>query len=74
MSEAEALIRQQAYFLWEADGRPIGRHVEHWERARSARRAVDNFASAFSLNTGYYEGGISAQPPITDAPRTSARM
>ena len=74
MSETEARIRQQAYFLWEADGRPIGRHLEHWERARIARHRTDNFASASSLDTGYYEGGVSAQPPLNDpmhpAPRS----
>jgi hypothetical protein len=27
-------IRQRAYHLWEADGRPEGRAEEYWERAR----------------------------------------
>ena len=26
-------IRRQAYKLWEDDGRPEGRHDEHWSRA-----------------------------------------
>jgi hypothetical protein len=29
----EAAIRQQAYFLWEKDGRPHGRDNEYWMRA-----------------------------------------
>ena len=27
-------IRERAYHLWEADGKPHGRDVEYWERAR----------------------------------------
>jgi hypothetical protein len=30
----ERHIRERAYHLWEADGRPHGRHEEYWERAR----------------------------------------
>lgn len=29
----EARIRERAYHLWEADGRPHGREREFWERA-----------------------------------------
>lgn len=28
-------IREQAYALWEKEGRPEGRDVEFWERARA---------------------------------------
>ncbi len=27
-------IRERAYLLWEADGRPEGQDLEYWERAR----------------------------------------
>jgi hypothetical protein len=33
--QREARIRQQAYHLWEQDGRPEGRDMEFWERARA---------------------------------------
>lgn len=33
-SDNEAAIRERAYFLWEQDGRPDGRHEEHWFSAR----------------------------------------
>jgi hypothetical protein len=29
----EDRIRDRAYALWEADGRPDGRDKEHWQRA-----------------------------------------
>ena len=34
MSDREDRIRQKAYALWEADGRPEGRHEDHWVQAR----------------------------------------
>jgi hypothetical protein len=30
----EERVRERAYHLWEAEGRPHGRDVEYWERAR----------------------------------------
>ena len=30
----ENRIRERAYHLWEADGKPHGQDVEYWERAR----------------------------------------
>jgi hypothetical protein len=33
--EREHRIRERAYHLWEADGKPHGRDVEYWERARA---------------------------------------
>lgn len=32
--EREHRIRERAYHLWEADGRPHGRDLDYWERAR----------------------------------------
>ena len=33
MDTIEKRIRDRAYYLWEAEGRPHGRDREHWERA-----------------------------------------
>ncbi|HBK06740.1 MAG TPA: hypothetical protein DDZ81_12860 [Acetobacteraceae bacterium] len=30
----EHRIRDRAYLMWEADGKPHGRDIEYWERAR----------------------------------------
>ncbi len=30
----EHRIRERAYLMWEAEGKPHGRDVEYWERAR----------------------------------------
>jgi len=32
----EAAIREQAYYLWEQDGRPDGHAMEYWQRAMVA--------------------------------------
>jgi hypothetical protein len=31
----EQRVRERAYHLWESDGKPHGRDVEYWERART---------------------------------------
>ncbi len=33
-SARDEKIRERAYHLWDADGRPIGNDLEYWERAR----------------------------------------
>jgi hypothetical protein len=32
--DREQRVRERAYHLWEADGKPHGHDVEYWERAR----------------------------------------
>lgn len=32
--EREHRVRERAYLLWESEGKPHGRDVEYWERAR----------------------------------------
>lgn len=32
--DREQRVRERAYHLWETDGKPNGRDVEYWERAR----------------------------------------
>ena len=32
--EREHRVRERAYLMWEADGKPHGQDVEYWERAR----------------------------------------
>ena len=43
--QAEERIRVRAYHLWEADGRPLGRDDEYWERARELEAIQSNPAS-----------------------------
>jgi len=29
----DELVRTRSYFIWETEGRPDGRHLEHWLQA-----------------------------------------
>jgi hypothetical protein len=40
--EREARVREYAYQLWEAEGRPHGRDVEFWVRARELIASEEN--------------------------------
>lgn len=33
--ELESKIRERAHSLWEREGKPRGKHLEHWLRAKS---------------------------------------
>jgi hypothetical protein len=41
----EQRIRERAYHLWEAEGKPHGRDVEYWERARELIDIEDSAVS-----------------------------
>ena len=43
--EREQRVRERAYQLWEADGRPHGHDVEYWERARELVGMQDSAGS-----------------------------
>lgn len=47
--DREARIRARAYRLWEEEGRPHGRDVEFWERARELE-AIETCSPAMPPN------------------------
>lgn len=77
-SEREALIRDRAYAIWLAEGRPLGRQDEHWRRAEAqigdeeaagdaatpwaASRAPQTQASAKSRGTAKPRAAHTASP------------
>jgi hypothetical protein len=46
----EHRVRERAYQLWEADGKPYGRDVEYWERARELIAMEDSADSGLLPN------------------------
>ncbi|HKM64544.1 MAG TPA: DUF2934 domain-containing protein [Acidisphaera sp.] len=48
--ERERHIRERAYHLWEVDGRPHGRDLEYWERARELIGMEENPGSGLLPN------------------------
>ncbi len=39
MQSPEDAIRQRSYFIWEREGRPLGKEHEHWMRAKAELEA-----------------------------------
>jgi hypothetical protein len=42
----QELVRTRAYALWESEGRPFGRDLEHWRMSEDAMRAEIAAAAA----------------------------
>jgi Protein of unknown function (DUF2934) len=65
--EMQERIARRAYEIWQVEGRPDGRHEEHWDRAAreieaadSANRAVKRARRGGKTQTG---GSLSRTPP-----------
>jgi hypothetical protein len=67
--DREQRVRERAYHLWEADGKPHGRDVEYWERARELIGTED------SAGTGRHSNPHAAadQPRPTDIDEADTR-
>ncbi len=52
----EHRVRERAYHLWEADGKPHGRDVEYWERARALVAMEDSAGSGLLPNPQSHPG------------------
>lgn len=65
----ERRIRERAYSIWEEEGRPEGRDVEHWLRAAQEVAAAEGKNTASPEAKG--EMGPEAAAAKTKAPRRS---
>ena len=69
-SDREARIRERAYHLWESDGKPYGRDVEFWQRARQlVAREQDNLQTHAEPEA---VKPVPAAPVATPAPARAA--
>ena len=63
----EHLVRSRAYAIWESEGRPDGRDVEHWMRASqeldALKHDIDPASSADSILTLLGSLHIETMPP-----------
>lgn len=70
-NEVEERVRQRAHEIWEREGRPEGRNLEHWERAKEEIAIEDNLSQTLSPNpsTGPDDTVSHPEPvePITSA-------
>ena len=66
-SDWEDVVRTSAYYLWVDEGRPDGRHQEHWEAAQRANNhlLVDYPVATFDeeVEDGPYEEDQDADEP-----------
>lgn len=71
----EHLIRERAYFLWEAEGRPDGRDHEHWLRAEAEVTAAAKAKPAKTAKraTKAKTGATSATKTARPKARTGGR-
>lgn len=42
MADTEQRVRERAYRIWQEEGQPLGRELEHWEMARELVAIEDN--------------------------------
>jgi hypothetical protein len=49
--EIERKVRARANAIWEQEGRPHGKHLEHWERAKRLLAAEELLAGGGALVT-----------------------
>jgi hypothetical protein len=62
----EQRVRERAYHLWEADGKPHGRDVEFWQRARE-QIAMEESAGAGLLDNPQNHPGSARETGIEEA-------
>ena len=60
--DREQRVRELAYHLWEQDGRPYGRDVEFWERARELVAIEENPGAGLLPNPITHPTMASGQP------------
>jgi hypothetical protein len=57
-SDSDTRIEERAYAIWEAEGRPHGRHDEHWHRAaQEIARESDEASSQPAPSGGSSQAG-----------------
>jgi len=68
------LIRARAHQIWEREGRPEGRHIEHWEMASAEIAAEAKPAKKpASLAKARAKKAAKKAEPVAAAPRKRAR-
>jgi hypothetical protein len=69
--EREQLVRERAFVIWEAEGRPTGCEREHWERAE---REIDQEGpGALAGNGSGASDGAAMTSPGEAGPETGNR-
>ena len=59
-------IRQRAYEIWEAEGRPEGQEADHWQRARDE---IEPFYNEGNFLAGGIESSVAIPMPKSGGDR-----
>jgi len=57
-------IRTRAYQIWEREGRPHGRDIEHWRQAPSELNKEINKKTAATVLNADVQGNLRAAPTL----------
>lgn len=68
MDDKEDKRRQRAYRIWEDEGRPEGRDLDHWQRAEEQHEMTEEEATLSS----HAEGGRQKPPTAKQGKKMSA--
>ncbi len=67
----EDAISLRSYFIWEREGRPRDKSLEHWLRAKAELEAELEAAVKAATSEENLEGFVMPRPPITTPPSRS---
>jgi hypothetical protein len=78
MNDREQRQRERAYGIWESEGRPEGRHEDHWKRAEEQHELTEQGSDdvtkvnqqtddAFAHEAGSVRSAADIRPPSTSS-------
>jgi hypothetical protein len=59
-TERDDKTQGRAYEMWERDGRPDGKHLDHWHQAQ--QELTDDLSPPSDLNSGIVPGAATTEP------------
>ena len=68
-TETEQAVKARAHEIWEGEGRPEGRHAEHWSQAERELGAGPSNVER-DPGIGASRGGWKADPELRDGENT----
>lgn len=63
-NDVDEQIRQRAHAIWESEGRPDGRHEEHWLRAREQIEVLTGISGAGAVQKTPVPGSSTGTVPL----------
>jgi hypothetical protein len=60
--DVELELRNRAYTIWQDEGRPDGRHLEHWQQAV---REIEQAKEAPKTPDDAAPGGVALRPKLS---------